>query len=1274
MVQVKVATALQENYTRDQPFQIINPTPTTSSGKCNAPIFTTVTDSRGNLNLFYVFESDRPEECTLYNVYLDDSSNTWKEEDTGWQCPPGLAPYPGIIKAARQPDTGQLHVAIAHTVTTASGGLDLTVHYLDLGTRFPKWQSVNVSGQDTDESPQYFSGLDLSFKDGSIPLLTIQLKHALYNPLGFYLYPTWMWIPSQGSPFTGTNAMPDVGTVWDLCFGRFPDWTRDPGGHTSSWGWYAINNLDAWHPGTVGYVIRLHFQLNEDVATIAAGNDSMRYTRVDCMKILFFENTGYSPLLLILRTSPGSRNSPRFVTNNNYSQGTDPLNNETPLFSDVDGSCIWIDAAVKTRSDSEMSGTDLTLDVFGLFEIYNGPNLVGVEVWHTQTMGGSLVAGGDGIFSVQSSGWSASSKLTDDVFSTLQCPFLRAASFDLRNRSPNSYSMSVTTVDNETVCTVLGQDRTFNIWKQNSSDGVWRKDKVESAQTNAASTVTKTDCYYVDVTAVDDDGIPQANLVGKFGTTIATLIELNGTAVGLQPDQEVDVQFNSGGRLGVTLHTFGSLIPDTFWLWVDGMDQDTRIDIQPAAENLHNNLQTCTKDDMAKIAGPNVDVNDLIGAASALNQVSTLITGSSNEPIKDSQGLKYVHPRTSLHVARARKGPRSSTDLGHLPVGHDFGFHISFEGGIRCRKMGSAEASKVMETRKSQYPHGFLGIDWGDLWDNVESAVYTVADVICTVVADAVQVIVEITVKGVKWLWNGIIDLATQAADIAGAVFASIEATWEKIKDWLGFLFDWDDINRSAQHFKDAVHTCDADILNFVNNTLAGLNAAFFDNVRANMNNWFTKSETYFGGETIGHYDQKSAMALPAGVDITSIDLPSPASWILNKLLGLFGSNDGAGILGEDARGIDDFTNTLTNLLDVLISQQTKTDFDKAIAALQTLLLNITNRGVFDGVTFASLLNLVQALAVIGVDIVQNIVTLVIHLIQFLASRLVSFLEEPLDIPGISWLYEHITGDKSPSSSSVICFAIAIPFTITYKLVFNRPPFPPSTLKVELSPPEEIAQHSVMGALGIVFGFYNLLDDIGDLMKQETGTKGGFSARLAFINRWLRNANFANPAKGSAESNAVVAGGGSDVHPSTPQNLTLTIDDLAKMFNYAATMSMLIRVGGQQSLMNLSIEAKDATRVLEAFAGGIAGCLGVYYIYSDAPTSNHDVDAVAALLVGSVGNLVGLLKLSTVKDPRVRIAAGAIGFCTTETVAGLHCAIAAGFSPHRSKSRQVDRT
>lgn len=105
---------------------------------------------------------------------------------------------------------------------------------------------------------------------------------------------------------------------------------------------------------------------------------------------------------------------------------------------------------------------------------------------------------------------------------------------------------------------------------------------------------------------------------------------------------------------------------------------------------------------MVKIAGPKVDFNDLIGAASALNQLSTLITGSSNESVKDPQGRRYVHPLVLLHVARARQRPRSSTGQGHSPVGHDFGFQISFEGGIKCRRMNSAEATKL-KTRKSQY-------------------------------------------------------------------------------------------------------------------------------------------------------------------------------------------------------------------------------------------------------------------------------------------------------------------------------------------------------------------------------------------------------------------------------------------------------------------------------------------------------------------------------------------------------------------------------------------
>lgn len=103
---------------------------------------------------------------------------------------------------------------------------------------------------------------------------------------------------------------------------------------------------------------------------------------------------------------------------------------------------------------------------------------------------------------------------------------------------------------------------------------------------------------------------------------------------------------------------------------------------------------------------------------------------------------------------------------------------------------------------------------------------------------------------------------------------------------------------------------------------------------------------------------------------------------------------------------------------------------------------------------------------------------------------------------------------------------------------------------------------------------YKVADFICTVVKDA-----GFLARLAFISHRRAMSHVLDI---SPESNAVVAGGGSCIHTSTPPNLTLTIDDLAKVFNYVVKMSMPTRVGSHQSLMNLSIEAKDATRVLEA--------------------------------------------------------------------------------------------
>lgn len=67
---------------------------------------------------------------------------------------------------------------------------------------------------------------------------------------------------------------------------------------------------------------------------------------------------------------------------------------------------------------------------------------------------------------------------------------------------------------------------------------------------------------------------------------------------------------------------------------------------------------------------------------------------------------------------------------------------------------------------------------------------------------------------------------------------------------------------------------------------------------------------------------------------------------------------------------------------------------------------------------------------------------------------------------------------------------------------------------------------------------YKVADFICTVVKDA-----GFLARLAFISHRRAMSHVLDI---SPESNAVVAGGGSCIHTSTPPNLTLTIDDLAK--------------------------------------------------------------------------------------------------------------------------------
>lgn len=476
------------------------------------------------------------------------------------------------------------------------------------------------------------------------------------------------------------------------------------------------------------------------------------------------------------------------------------------------------------------------------------------------------------------------------------------------------------------------------------------------------------------------------------------------------------------------------------------MDDDARIDIQPGPQDVHTKLANVTTDQVKEIAGPKVDDAHIQTAVQSLQEISTVITGPPE--LLSSIKSEYLHPKTSPHVARSSRQGHPSHHLGKLPVGYEHAFHISFKNGFSCTKLRRAQAEALMKELSS--PFGFLGIDWGDLWDDIKGGVSSVVDIVVSVGESAVNIVmsgISALKDAANWVWKGVVDLATQAADIAGAVFEYIKSTWDLVVQWLGFLFNWGDIKLTAQHFQKVVHDTDTVVLDFIDNTLQPLGTKFFDNVRANMDSWFTSAGSTFGQKTFGEYANSPVTAKGQVGSVFPVlgildEIPSPGMWLLNKLLGILKwVFEGEPIEAGNDTGIDVFLTSMRGILDTLYDRQLQADCKAAIQSVQNMIDSITTNGIFDSITLGAVMSVIHDLATISIDLAKNLFTLLLDVSRYIVARMIKFIEKPIYLPGISWLYEQITGISMPSLSEVACFCLAIPFTFAFKIIYNEAPY-----------------------------------------------------------------------------------------------------------------------------------------------------------------------------------------------------------------------------------------
>ena len=252
-------------------------------------------------------------------------------------------------------------------------------------------------------------------------------------------------------------------------------------------------------------------------------------------------------------------------------------------------------------------------------------------------------------------------------------------------------------------------------------------------------------------------------------------------------------------------------------------------------------------------------------------------------------------------------------------------------------------------------------------------------------------------------------------------VYAQIEVLIDKLVQWLGFIFEWNDILRTHKVLKNLMRQYGNSVITGLDSTKASLASLF-----ANLENEIAQfSGLPATGGTLAGY---SASAAPA----PGMDEPQ-SHWGISQVK--------SNISGASSS----YTPTIPNsdtlqaiLNDVLNTINQETDNIKtAVQAIKTQIVDpLPNLTVSDIATrFAAIV------LDLGLSSVETILISIIDALEILIEGASDVVDQPIDIPVLSPMYKQYAGDDL-SFLDLACLVAAIPVTISYKVARNAAPFP----------------------------------------------------------------------------------------------------------------------------------------------------------------------------------------------------------------------------------------
>jgi hypothetical protein len=600
--------------------------------------------------------------------------------------------------------------------------------------------------------------------------------------------------------------------------------------------------------------------------------------------------------------------------------------------------------------------------------------------------------------------------------------------FPLGNNTGNSIFTVARSYDGYSEAyTVTNNNKLMRYW-QNPETAQWFTAPIEVEKT--IESVVSVPTHALEITVLDIDGVPQPNAEVSLSASFLTNLSINGLSYQASLTDTVNVKTDVTGKLVVnqranSLAAASILIKTPF----TGL---MPVQVEPNAQ-LQEKIEATTSDAVlnAKDKDGNYLLSEKFRTPQNAESIAAIMNSSMSLTGQKGGKLKY------LYKSKTKAGMWSPyINMANVAQQN---WEIDFSSGFPTYKTLTNE--EVLLYRQNNLGiEGFLGIDWGNVWsaikDGVGSVVNTIKRIVVSV-GEAITVAFEFVIDGVIKVFNAVLEFVQQAFDFVEGIWNWMKVKLEQLFEWLGYLFAWQDIRRTA------------DAVKYNLNTMLDFSVVATDHVKGVFDTWIAglkdtlkqAVDSYISqlgvGATLGNYGDGYKK------DDPEKDHALDHNILLNSLKENY--QDSTAVQGFSFNPEND--NAIMELLEKMKALSENFEFGDGKQAFDEALGYFTN--IKDNpsqalqLVLGGLLKIGESVALFLIDFGAGVVKTILDVVQMLIEAFKDLLNTTWRIPVVSDIFKYITGgDLSFSIIDIISYLIAIPSCVLFKVVYGKAPFP----------------------------------------------------------------------------------------------------------------------------------------------------------------------------------------------------------------------------------------